>query len=167
MKIRLLTDLDAQDYQQLRLRALQTNPESFGSTYEREVEFTLDTVKERIRPTQDKFVLGAFDGDSLVGMARFVRETEQKTKHKANIYGMYVAPEMRGSGVGRAILLEIIDRAKKEEGIEQIHLTVISTNHTAKKLYQSLGFKTYGIEPKALKDNDQYYDEDLMVLFLD
>ncbi|CAM5215627.1 Ribosomal protein S18 acetylase RimI-like enzyme OS=Ureibacillus acetophenoni OX=614649 GN=SAMN05877842_106201 PE=4 SV=1 [Ureibacillus acetophenoni] len=167
MEIKILTETNAPEYQQLRLRALQTNPESFGSTYDKEVAFTLDYVKERIQPTNEKFVLGAYDDGNLVGIARFVRETDQKVKHKGNIYGMYVAPEMRGRGVGRAILIDMIDRAKKMEGVEQIHLSVVSSNLSAKKLYESLGFKSYGVEPNALKDNGQYYDEDFMVLFID
>lgn len=166
MRINILTESDAKKYQVLRLEALQTNPESFGSTYEKEAQFTVDMVKERIRPAQEKFVLGVFEEDSLIGMARFVRETDMKTKHRANIYGMYVASVMRGRGVGKALLLEVIHRAKKEEGLEQIHLQVVSTNLSAKKLYQSLGFKTYGVEPNALKDKGNYYDEELMVLFL-
>lgn len=167
MEIKILTETNAPEYQQLRLRALQTNPESFGSTYDKEVAFTLDYVKERIQPTNEKFVLGAYDDGNLVGIARFVRETDQKVKHKGNIYGMYVAPEMRGRGVGRAILIDMIDRVKKMEGVEQIHLSVVSSNFSAKKLYESLGFKSYGVEPNALKDNGQYYDEDFMVLFID
>ncbi|HWL24494.1 MAG TPA: GNAT family N-acetyltransferase [Ureibacillus sp.] len=166
MEIKLLTDADAQEYQQLRLRALQINPESFGSTYEKEVVFTLDYVKERISPTDDKFVIGAFEDGLLVGVARFMREMDQKVKHKGNIYGMFVAPEVRGLGVGRSILLEAINRAKKLDGLEQIHLSVVSSNQGAKKLYQSIGFKTYGVEPNALKDKGQYFDEDFMVLFL-
>ncbi len=45
MKIRVLSEADAGDYQALRLRALQTNPESFGSTYEREAVFTIEMVQ--------------------------------------------------------------------------------------------------------------------------
>ncbi|KGR74323.1 GNAT family N-acetyltransferase [Ureibacillus manganicus] len=166
MQIRILTESDARNYQILRLEALQTNPESYSSTYEKEIQYTTDMVKERIRPDQEKFVLGAFDEGSLVGVARYVREAGSKMKHRANIYGMYVSPVMRGRGVAKALLLEIINRAKKEDGVEQIHLQVVSTNVSAKKLYQSLGFETYGVEPNALKSNNQYYDEDFMVLFL-
>ncbi|WP_246020300.1 hypothetical protein [Lysinibacillus telephonicus] len=46
MKIHVLNEADAEDYQGLRLRALQTNPESFGSTYEREAVFTTEMVQE-------------------------------------------------------------------------------------------------------------------------
>jgi ribosomal protein S18 acetylase RimI-like enzyme len=140
------------------------NPEAFGSTYEREVKFTLDTVAERLRPTKEKFVLGAFDQNLLVGTVAFVRETGMKTAHKGNVYGMFVAPEMRGKGVGKLLLLELIKKAKHGDGLEQINLSVISGNGTAKKLYQALGFEVYGVERNALKYNGEYFDEELMVL---
>jgi len=55
---------------------LKNNPEAFGSTYEREVLFSLDYVAERLRVTEDQFIQGAFQDDSkLVGIVTFMRET--------------------------------------------------------------------------------------------
>jgi RimJ/RimL family protein N-acetyltransferase len=165
MNIRVLHESDAQLYQKLRLSSLKINPEAFGSTYERELKFSLETVAERIKPTKDKFVLGAFDASGLlVGIVAFVRENGFKTAHKGNVYGMSVAPEMRGKGLGKSLLLELIIRARDCEGLEQINLTVVSENDSAKKLYKFVGFEVYGVERNALKFNGQYFDEDLMVL---
>ncbi|MEF3307785.1 GNAT family N-acetyltransferase [Paenibacillus sp. GYB004] len=168
MNIRLLNDSDAQVYREVRLRALKNDPDAFGSTYEQEETKPLEQIIERIRHTKDQFTLGCFDdSNTLVGIVNFSRENRLKTAHKGNIYGMYVEPQFRGRGVGKALLLALIERAKKEcEGLEQIHLTVVSTNKSAKRLYVSLGFEVYGIEPRALKFNEQYYDEDLMILRL-
>lgn len=167
MKIRVLNASDAQVYQEVRLSALKLNPEAFGSTYEREVKFSRDSIAERLEPGKDRFVLGAFnDKGTLVGIVTFMRETSLKTSHKGNVYGMYVAPDARGQGLGKSLLVELIKRAKTFEGLEQIHLTVISVNHSAKKLYKSLGFEVYGVEKNALKFNGAYFDEDLMVLHI-
>jgi RimJ/RimL family protein N-acetyltransferase len=127
----------------------------------REVKFTLETVIERLKPTDDKFVLGAFD--LLVGIVTFMRESSPKTAHKGNVYGMFVVPEMRGKGLGKSLLLELIRKAKYCNGLEQINLTVVSDNEPAKKLYKSIGFQVYGVEQNALKFNGEYFDEDLMV----
>ncbi len=165
MNIRVLSESDAGLYQEVRLSALKNNPEAFGSTYEREVKFSLETVSERMKPTRDKFVLGAFDTrGSLVGIVAFVRENGLKTAHKGNVFGMYVAPEMRGQGLGKSLMLELIRKAKNCEGLEQINLTVMSENEVGKKLYKFLGFVVYGVEHNALKYNGQYFDEDFMVL---
>lgn len=165
LTIRILNESDAQLYQELRLSALKINPEAFGSTYEREAKFTLETVAERLKPNDNKFVLGAFeDRNLLVGIVTFVRESSLKTAHKGNVFGMFVKPEMRGQGLGKLLLLELLKKAKDCIGLEQINLTVISNNEPAKNLYRSIGFQNYGVEKNALKDNGKYFDEDLMVL---
>lgn len=164
MLLRVLDEHDAWMYQELRLTALQISPEAFGSTFEREIHFTMEMVADRIKPTSNKFVLGAMDEHgSLVGSVSFVRESSLKTAHKGNVYGMYVALNQRGQGLGKRLMIELIRRASECDGVEQINLTVISHNEAAKKLYDSLGFKVYGVERNALKYNGQYYDEDLMV----
>ncbi|WP_053374497.1 GNAT family N-acetyltransferase [Paenibacillus sp. FJAT-27812] len=167
MDIRILDKSDAPLYQQLRLSSLKASPDAFGSTFEREAGFTLETVEERIKPTKDKFVLGVFDAKGmLVGMVAFMRESGMKTAHKGNVYGMYVAPEMRGKGLGKLLMLELLIRAKACDGLEQVNLTVVSQNGGAKKLYESVGFEVYGVERNALKFNGQYFDEEMMVLKL-
>lgn len=49
--------------------------------------------------------------------------------------------------------------------LEQLNLGVVSTNEPAKRLYESMGFKTYGIEKRAIKMNGVYNDDEHMVLF--
>jgi len=165
--VRILHESDAQKYQDLRLSALMINPEAFGSTYERECNFSLEFVIDRIKPSKDKFVLGALDEyGSLEGIVALVRESGMKTTHKANIFGMYVTNEKRGQGIGKILMLELIKIARTIDGLEQINLSVVSNNEPARRLYQSIGFETYGIERNALKFHGQYYDEDLMVLRL-
>lgn len=167
MHIRILNESDAKQYQELRLNGLMTNPEAFGSTFERESKFSLDIIKERIKPTEDKFVLGAIDeSGSLIGMVALVRESGMKTSHKGNVFGMYVAIEMRRKGIGKLLILELICKAREMNGLEQIKLSEVSCNIDAKQLYRSVGFETYGIERRALKFKGEYCDEELMVLLL-
>ena len=166
MKIRKLNETDAEKYQEIRLNALKTDPEAFGSTYVREVEFSLEQVASRIAPTKDRFVLGTLNNGELVGIVTFMRESGLKTCHKGNVFGIYVNPDFRGKSLGKALLIELIEQAKKCEGLEQINLAVVTENHSAKNLYKSLGFEVYGTERNALKFNGEYFDEDLMVLKL-
>jgi RimJ/RimL family protein N-acetyltransferase len=39
---------------------------------------------------------------------------------------------------------------------------VVSDNESARRLYARLGFAEYGIEKRALKQHERYYDEILM-----
>lgn len=165
--IRPLEVSDAQHYRTVRLRALREEPAAFGSSYEEQVDSPLSFFEDRIRPTERRITLGAFDGEALVGMVTFLRESGLKDQHKGAIIGMYVAPEARGRGVGRALLLAAIDRARAMPGLEQIQLGVVTRNTAARALYLSLGFVVYGTEPHALKLPDgDYLDEDMMVLWL-
>ena len=51
-----------------------------------------------------------------------------------------VLPEQRGSGVGRALMLRCLERAR-EEGKRRVVLTTTQEMEAARDLYESMGFK--------------------------
>jgi ribosomal protein S18 acetylase RimI-like enzyme len=102
----------------------------------------------------------------LIGIVAFYREDGIKSRHRGFVVSMFVLPESRGLGAGKALMQELISRARQIEGLEQLHLAVVTTKQVAYRLYRSLGFEVYGTEPKALKFGEQYWDEHLMVLHL-
>ena len=165
MEIRLLNPLDAEKYLDLRLGALQNSPEAFASSYEEEKDQPVERYKTRFQ-SEDSFTFGAFDTGELVGVITLVKEKLIKLSHRANIVAMYVSPEKRGSGIGKALVREAIKKAKELKDVEQVYLTVITTNEPAKKLYSLSGFEIFGTEKRALKLDHTYFDADLRVLFL-
>lgn len=167
MEIKIIDKSDWVSYQKLRLTALKVAHESFGSTYEREVQFTEQQIIERISPNSNKFFMGIFDEKELIGVVSFHREVGQKDRHKGNIYGMFIHEDYQGKGLAKLLLSTLINKVKEEyPDLEQIRLSVVSNNISAIKLYGHLGFENYGVEINALKEGDKYFDEDLMVLFL-
>jgi ribosomal protein S18 acetylase RimI-like enzyme len=60
-----------------------------------------------------------------------------------------------------------LERASRLSGLEQILLSVAATQTAAVELYRSLGFQSFGREPRALKVGGRHIDEEYMVLFLD
>ena len=111
-------------------------------------------------------VLGAWDGDALVGIVGVRRFAPKKQRHKAMLWGVYVTPEARGAGLARRLVGEAIARARELPGLEQLHLSA-RAGSGARLLYASLGFETYGLERHAAKLADgSYVDEELMVIFL-
>ncbi|HEU0001966.1 MAG TPA: GNAT family N-acetyltransferase [Ktedonobacteraceae bacterium] len=166
MLVRKLTENDLEAAWAVRLRALKDNPEAFGSTYEETLARGEAWMLQRLRGKEDEtFYLGAFE-ENLIGLVAFFREEGTKSSHKGYVISMYVLPESRGLGAGKALMQELIARAKRLEGLEQLQLAVVTTNQVAFKLYRSLGFEVYGTEPRALKLGEQYWDEYLMVLDL-
>lgn len=165
MEIRLLNPNDAAQHQSLRLAALQTNPEAFGSSYEEEVNFSTATFQDRLQ-SANVWTFGAFEQGQLIGTATLVKETKLKLQHKAHIFAVYVSPKKRGLGIGRSLIEEVINKARNLNNVEQLNLSVVTTNTAAVKLYKSLGFQTFGHEKRALKIAETYFDEEHMVLFL-
>lgn len=170
MNIRQLTGNDGAEFQVLRLRALKEHPDAFADSYESQNDVPLEDVAKRIQEGHESphsFILGGFVDDDLCGMVGFGRQRHFKASHRGYIWGMYVTIEHQGSGMGRALLTEAIDTVKSFDGVVQIELGVASHNTSAKSLYESLGFETYGHEKRSMFVDGRYIDEDLMVLRLD
>ncbi len=160
--IRRLAEADATAFRTIRLEALRTAPEAFGSTYEGERDRPAAEFAERL---QRNYVAGAFVGPDLVGTAGYYPLTGPKETHRGNIWGVFVQPGHRGAGIARALIEHLLAVAAKE--VLQVHLSVVTTNTTATALYQHLGFSIYGTEPRALRLGEQFFDEHLMVKRLD
>ena len=167
MTIRILTAYDATIFWEIRLRGLKDDHLAFGTTYEESKDLTLETVRQRyFQVAADNVILGAFEGDQLAGITGIYREPKQKVRHKAAIWGVYVAPEYRGRGLAKKLMQAAIDQARQWDGVAQIGLVVYMGNQSAYRLYQSLGFVTWGVEPNALYWNHEYADDMYMALKL-
>ena len=166
---RSLTGSDAEIYHALRLRALREHPTAFAQPYESQAATSLADVASRLREASESphdFILGTFSEGRLIGMVGFRRERGERVQHKGTIWGMYIASEVQGQGLGRALIQEAISRASSMPGLEQISLGVISGNAYARNLYASLGFETYGMEKRAIVINGEHHDDELMQMFL-
>ena len=168
-QIRPLTESDVEIYHALRLRALKEHPTAFAQPYESQASTSIGDVAHRLREASESphdFILGIFSGESLIGMVGLRRERGDRLQHKGTIWGMYIAAEVQGQGLGRALIREAIRRASHMPGLEQISLGVISGNAYARNLYISLGFEPYGLEKRAIVINEEYHDDELMQMFL-
>jgi GNAT superfamily N-acetyltransferase len=159
LTVRQLAHADLETFREIRLEGLRLNPEAFGSTYEAEQSAPIDKYAGWLATCQ---LFGAFDGAHIVGIVAFGQFTGAKDSHKGWLRAMYVRASHRRTGASRLLVQAVIDAARPR--VEQIQLTVVSTNTPAIRLYQSFGFTQYGLEPRSLKQNGLYSDELLMSL---
>jgi len=141
----------------LRLTALQTEPTAFGSSYEEEANFTEAEWKRRTANA-----LFAISDNRPIGTITYLINERVKTKHIAQIFGVYVDPNFRGRGVGRNMLEKALDLIGENKGIVKVRLTVNPQRTAAITLYKSLGFAIVGELKNELKVGGEFYDEVIM-----
>ena len=159
--IRQLTQTDAAAFRELRLAGLLESPTAFGSSYAAEKELT---VADFERIVGRNYMVGAFADGRLAGVVGFYQLTAEKASHQGKIWGVYVDPLHRRSGLGRLLIENVLAHARGI--VSQVHLSAVTENRPALALYESLGFVSYGLEPNALRVEGRFYDEHLMVWFV-
>lgn len=124
----------------VRLRALQEDPDAFGSTYDRE---SLEDESSWHRwitgwpDTEDQALFAAVQDGAWFGMALGVRWRERP--EEANVYAMWVDPARRRSGAGRSLLDAVVGWAR-DSGAAGAVLRVAEANEPARTLYERAGF---------------------------
>lgn len=152
---------DMSAFRTLRLQALHDHPEAFSADYERHAKGDNDFWKPYFDFSENAIIHFAVHEEKLIGMTGVRLDTSPKTKHNANIWGVYVLPDWRGHGLARALVNACCDWAR-ERGALIARLGVAAANQSALRCYESCGFKVTGTDPKALLVNGKFYDEHLM-----
>ena len=80
-----------------------------------------------------------------------------KLRHRAE-FGVSVAREYWGLGIGRALLNACIDCAR-QAGYTQLELDVVADNARAMALYTQAGFTEYGRNPRGFRSRTAGYQE--------
>lgn len=156
--IRVLDEHDLAAYAALRRESLLESPLAFGASPETDVAGT--------QIGGNVTVFGAFAGDELAGAAGLLRGRHAKSAHLVSLWGMYVSPRHRGTGLGRALLDACLGHARAVKGIEAIQLSVTDAATAARRLYERAGFVTWGIQPDALRHGGRSVSEHHMLLRL-
>ena len=166
---RLLAPLDAAVYSALRLRAMQEYPDAFTSSYEEESHRTTTWAEQRLTPDAQRphdFFVGAFCDDVLSGVVGLQGRYRSKERHNATVVGMAVATAAQGQGLGRLLMQALLAQARTLPALVQLDLTVTEGNAPAQHLYESLGFQTVGVFPRAICVGGAYHAKVHMVLRL-
>jgi ribosomal protein S18 acetylase RimI-like enzyme len=83
----------------------------------------------------------------------------------AGVLGVGVLSEFRGQGVGKALIVAAIEKAKAI-GLTRIELVVREENMRAITLYEHVGFAVEGLKRHSTRIEGRYYNDFLMALLL-
>ena len=143
--IRRVRPGDAEALRTIRLQALLSDPGAFDSGHERESQLPTAEWDRRVTEAstgdqQNLFVVDTPAG--FIGMAGAY--TPGDTASVRRLYGMWVAPEARGAGIG-AQLIEAIISWSLGVGADAVQLWVVDDNVAARRLYERAGFVDTGV----------------------
>jgi ribosomal protein S18 acetylase RimI-like enzyme len=148
MVVRRLDRNDAMILRDIRLRALRSDPSAFGSSYEEESSYDDRTWSDFLGSDRPGDVFIAETDGATVGMAGI--RTGEKPE-SAVLWGMWVSPEARGTGIGRALVEASVTWAGAK-GARDVVLQVAEGNDSARRLYERCGFEVIGRSPLRSDD---------------
>lgn len=171
--IQALKPGDLADYKRLRETMLERHEDAFTSSAASESGRSAESYSFRLpQPSANGtlFTLCAWIDRRMVGAVSCERDSRPKVAHIGHIVGMMVRDDMQGRGIGGALLTAAMNLARADTRLEQLILTVTSSNSRATRLYGRAGFTRYGSLPRAIKlaathaaAATVYLDKDLMV----
>ena len=124
-----------QAYRDIRLAMLEESPSAFGSTHAEAASFDEQLWRQRLA---DNVVILARVGTSSAGSVMY-SEFGMTDPGDCALYGMWVDPGFRGTGVGRALVDAVVAQARLA-GKRRVVLHVVSGNDPAGRLYARAGF---------------------------
>lgn len=161
-EVRRLTPADQPAWRDLRLEALTGVPEAFLTTAE----------EQRARsPAEDRAALatgnwwGLFDGQ-MIGQGGLIPMRRAACAHRMEIGAVFVTGSARGTGAA-AGLMQAMEAAALAGGALQLELSVAAGNQRAIRFYERLGFRQYGVQPRAVLLNGAPQDDLFLVKMLD
>lgn len=122
----------------IRLEALADTPDAFGTTYHEAAAYADERWQTLV---VDHCYYLARSGDRAVGMISGGFNDRCPGTHW--LYGMYVTPRWRGTGVAERLVASIVSWARAD-GADALYLQVTASLPRARGLYAKAGFVEVG-----------------------
>lgn len=159
-RVRRVRPEDGEALRELRLQALLSDPDAFGSNYEAEATAPSDKWEKlavSASTGQSQFIAVAESHGRLVGMAGAYQPDDAPDVR--GLWGMWVSPEARRQGIG-VELVEAVKAWSEGSGARRLVLWVVDSNKPAVTLYRSFGFRETG-ETQPLPSNTELTEIEL------
>ena len=97
-------------------------------------------IRERMQRNESVILLASYENEQAVGFCQlYPIFCSIEANPIYSLSDLFVAPEARGFGIGKALLLAA-ERYSAEHGMVKMELTTAKTNLTAQAAYASLGW---------------------------
>jgi ribosomal protein S18 acetylase RimI-like enzyme len=134
VRVRVLDPDDWDIWRDLRLRSLADTPDAFGSSLERELDFTEGDWRRRLESTA---VVAFVDGTPAALGGSF-----QVRAGWVQVVAMWTDPAYRRRGLSRAVLDALVDAAAADG--QRVVIGVARGNPAARIAYENYGFVATG-----------------------
>lgn len=143
VRVRTLGEEDWQEFRAIRLAALRDSPDAFAADADDEEEFEEDFWRLRMRRSV-RIVALHIDGEAVdtgrpVGVVS-LGEGKDEEGRVAEIFGLWVAPDARGTGVATKLVEASADRAR-HDGRTHVSYWVGTDNGRAVAFASGIGFR--------------------------
>lgn len=169
MSLRSITIRDADDadlpgmfeiYNEQVLRGTSTFETDPYTTRDRQLEW-LRSHKPPRHP-----VTVAIDGDRVVGLASLSHWSPRQAYARAAENSVYVHADHRGRGIARALMQDLIARARAA-GIGLILARIVEANPASIRLHEAMGFRLVGTIDRNGEKFGRLLDVSIYALHLD
>ncbi|MGV0806348.1 N-acetyltransferase family protein [Mycolicibacterium setense] len=122
-----------------------------------EVADLLEDVVQATAAGDSALIIAEVDGEPA-GFGYWRRYTRPTHRPHADVEKVAVDTRWHGVGIGRRLMQELI-RSAAESNVEVLTLDLRGDNERAARLYESLGFKRYGMLERFVAVGEQRYDK--------
>jgi len=167
--VRSLGEDDWREFKAIRLAALRDSPDAFAASAEDEEGFEEDFWRLRVRRST-RLVAVRLDDDSqaegqAVGVVSLGQGKDEEGR-VAEIFGLWVAPEARGTGVATKLVEASAERAKRD-GRTHVSYWVGTDNGRAVAFASGIGFRPTDFRrPMRVTPGDGEDDEEEIAMVL-
>lgn len=135
-----------------------------GETVTREGEMYYLSEMFKGMEMQDNLYVSCFIENQFAGSCSILRDLQgRRRSYHVGIFGITIAREFRGEGIGEILSQTTIDEARQViPGLSLLRLQMYSPNTVAHHLYEKLGFIDYGTLPGGVWYRGSFVDEIIM-----
>lgn len=151
ISIKQIDESDWKEFREIRLKALQSDPEVFGSHHAREKNKSKQDWIEWVG-AKNQAIFFIYDDELPIGMTGIYIPQDTVAKTTAVLWGSWLEPDYRRKGVSETMYKARIDWAKQQAELKRIEVSHRESNLASKYANQKHGFKLIKEEEKEWHD---------------